>query len=343
MHGATVRGSAAAWSAWGPKPLPRGRFSWTTRLLALALLGLTGLPALAQGTIGRVRAENALRCAAEPRPGLADAGDDGRITGLAVDLCRAVAIAVLGPAGRVEVSLLEAENEFEKLRHGAADVAFLSGAAIADHHLGPVLAPGPVVFIDPVALMVPVSSPAQSPHDLGGRTVCLMIGSSGQRALEASLGTDGIAISRLAFEEAVEMLDAYNVGNCDAVVEHTTRLARMRRTAGINHLQSRILVPPLALIPVFAATPVTDGAWAGLVSWTLHALIAADGKPSPWRAAPAAPLPDLRSGWLADVQAALGTYGAMRERHLGAGSPLGLPAWPNAPWPEGLLPRWVLD
>src|ERR1700731_4855339 len=94
------------------------------------------LPAGAQGTVGRVRAENALRCAAEPRPGFADTSHGGGITGLAVDLCRAIAIALLGPASRVEVSLVAADNQFEPLRHGAADVMFLSGAAIVDHHLG---------------------------------------------------------------------------------------------------------------------------------------------------------------------------------------------------------------
>jgi general L-amino acid transport system substrate-binding protein len=314
----------------------------TACLLALALFGPMALPACAQEIISRARADNAVRCAAEPRPGFAEAGSDGRISGLGVDLCRAVAIAVLGPASRVDVSLLETESQLALVRGGGADLVFLSGAAIAGHHLGPVLLPGPVVYIDPIALMVPVSSAAQSPRDLGGRTVCLMIGSSGQRALESSLGA-AITISRLAFAEDVEMLDAYNVGNCEAVVEHATRLAQMRRAAGINHLQSRILAPPLALTPVLAATPVADGAWGALVSWTLQVLIAQDGKSSPWRATPDALLTDLRAGWLTEVQAALGTYAQMRERHLGARSPLGLPAWPNAPWPEGLLPRLAFD
>lgn len=321
------------------EPRSRAGSSWPSCLLALALL--IPLPVHAQGTISRIRAENTLRCAVEPRPGFADARPDGRITGLGVDLCRAVTIALLGPDGRVDVSLVETDDQFEGLRHGAADLALLSGAAIADHRLGTSVLPGPVVFIDPITLMVPVSSMVQSLHDLGGRTVCVMIGSSAQRALEDQL--DGVAISRLAFGEDVEMLDAYNVGNCDAVVEHATRLAQMRRAAGINRLQSRILARPLALTPVLAATPVTDGAWAGLVSWTLQLVIAADGKPSRWRATAAAPLGDLRAGWLSDMKAVLGTYAAMRDRHLGAGSPLGLTAWPNAPWPEGLLPRLTFD
>ncbi|HLN10570.1 MAG TPA: transporter substrate-binding domain-containing protein [Xanthobacteraceae bacterium] len=309
-------------------------------LLALALAG--ALPAEAQGTLARVRAENTLRCAAEPRPGFADAEEDGRIIGLTVDLCRAVAIAVIGPAARVEVSLVEAETAFDPLRQAAVDLAFLVPAAVVEHRLGPFLIPGPLVFIDPIAAMVPAASDAQSVSDLAGRTVCLMIGSAGQRALEATLDTTRITVSRLAFGEDVEMLDAYNVGQCEAVVDHATRLARMRRTSGINHLRSRILDPPLALTPVFGFTPVSDGAWAALVSWTLQLLITEGERTSPWRAT-ATPSGDMRLGWLTEVQAAVGTYAAMRDRHLGARSPLGLPAWPNAPWPQGLLPRLLFD
>lgn len=308
-------------------------------LIALVLLGLSGGPVHAADRLGRVRAENIVRCAAEPRPGFADTGEDGRIAGLAVDLCRAVAIALLGPDGRVAFGLAEGQTAFDAIRQGDADIAFLSDAAIADHRLAADLLPGPVVFIDPIAVMVPVASTAQSPRDLGGRGVCVLIGSASQRALEGWLAGSAITVSRLAFEEEVELLDAYNVGNCEAAADHATHLARMRQTGGINRLRSRILAPPLALTPLLAATPVADGAWAGLVSWTLHALISADGQPSDWRAMPAAPLAGLRPAWLTEVRAALGGYAAMRDRHLGAPSALGLAAWPNLPWPEGLLPR----
>jgi len=259
------------------------------------------------------------------------------VKGLGVDLCRAVAIAVLDPTGRVEVSLPDGGNEFDPLRRGTVDLAFLSADTMDEQNLMGSVLPGPIVFIDPIAVMVPVSSPAQSPKDLKGATVCLMIGSPGQRALEATLGDAGIPFSRFTFEEDVEMLDAYNVGDCNAVVEHETRLAEMRGTNGVNHLQSRILTPPLALTPVYATTPNSDGAWSALVSEVVLAVLATGQGQSRWKMLAFDAIPTLRAGWLAEVRAELGTYADMRERHIGAYSPLRLPAWPNALWPEGLL------
>jgi general L-amino acid transport system substrate-binding protein len=302
--------------------------------LSILLLGAARDPLLAQGSIDRIGAKHILRCDAEARPGLAELQNDGKMTGLAVDLCRAIAIAAVGPAARVEMSLHRADNEFDALR--SIDVAFLSAAAIADNQLASAVLPGPVVYIDPIAMMVPEASSARSLKDLEGRIVCLMIGSPVQRALEAWLHRRAITVGRLTFEEDVELLDAYNVGGCDAVVDYATRLAEMRRATGVNRRRSRIIEEPLALSPFLAVTPVGDGEWSARVAWILQAVIAADSEPSPWRV-PEMPATGLRPGWRQEVESALGTYGSMRDRHLGEHSPLGLVIWPNAPWPAGLL------
>lgn len=274
-----------------------------------------------------IRASHSLSCAAEARPGFAEADEQGKITGLAVDLCRAVAIAVIGPDATVHVSVPEADNEFPPLAQGQADIAFLSRETIAEHGLAATLIPGPTVFIDPQTLMVPVQSPIHEAGDLGGRIVCLMIGTPAQRALEDGLGRMTPPVIRLGFREDVEMIDAYNVGRCDAVADDATRLGEMRGNGGINHLRSRIVLPPLALTPVLTTTPADDGAWASLTGWLVRDIITGTNTNHP----------GFRPQWHADITAALGTYAAMRERNLGDSSDLKLPVWPNAPWPDGLL------
>ena len=290
--------------------------------------GLVLSPAAnAQNVLAHLRHTGVLTCAAVQRPGFATVNARGDIQGLAVDLCRAVAIAVAGPKASVRMTFPESDNEFAPLAHGTVDLAFLSAAVIGEHHLSGALIPGPVVFIDPIELMAPVSATAHRPEDLAGHTICLMIGSPAQRALEATLSTAMPPIARLAFREDVEMLDAYNVGRCDGVVADATYLAEMRLSGGINHLQSRVLLPPLALTAFATVTPAGDGAWASLVGWILNVLLA-ETAPAPSR---------LRPQWRRDVRAALGSYADMRERNLGAGSPLRLPPWPNDAWPNGLL------
>lgn len=295
----------------------------------VGLLLLLAAPVQAQ-TLDRLRQANTLHCAAEPRPGFADRDDDnGAVTGLAMDLCRAIAIATLGPLGKVAFATPEGGNTFDAIRSGATEISFLSGGTITDQNLMAALLPGPVVFVDPIGLMVPLDSPIRKPRDIAGRTVCLMIGSAPQRALEAFVARAGIDIIRSTWREDVEMMDTYNSANCDALVETATRLQEIRATPSINRVRSRLLDPPLALVPFLAAVPAGDSTWARLVFWTLNALIS--GEATPWRAAQAVSLPGLREHWREDVHAALGSYADMRTRALGAG------AWPNAPWPEGVL------
>lgn len=293
--------------------------------LALAL-ALLVVPAQGQ-TLAQLHRTGVLHCAAEPRAGFAEVDDDGTARGLAVDLCKAVAIATIGPGARIDFAAPEGGNSFEPLRHGKVQLAFLSGGTIAEQNLTAALIPGPAVFADPVGVMVPQDSPIHTLQDLAGQTVCLMIGSAPQRALEAFVASTRINLVRSTWREPDELMDTYNSRNCDAVVETATRLAQIRGTQAVNHITSRLLNPPLALTPILATTPSTDSAWASLALWTLNALIGGEG--TPWQAP--ATVPGLRATWRSDVHTTLGTYAEMRTRALGPGT------WPNAPWPDGVL------
>lgn len=317
----------------------------TAATLAVALLVLAATtPAHAGGAIDRIRAEGALHCGAVERAGIAEqppAGPDaGGTVGIAVDVCRALAVAVLGPHGRVVFTLYDAPHSFDPLRSGADELGFLTGGEIADQNLGATLLPGPTIAINPIAIMVPDTSPVRRLADLSGQTVCVMIGSAPQRALEAAASTLHLSIARLPYEEDVEMLDAYNVGRCGAVVGEAGYLAGMRQTPGVRPLASRLLPETLTADPIIAVTRTDDGAWAADVAWVFDALLLADARPGAWQpsaknALPAKNLPGLRPDWQPEVAAAVGSYAAIVRRNLT--DRLGLAPGPNALWPSGLL------
>jgi general L-amino acid transport system substrate-binding protein len=307
------------------------RWAWAL-LLAVAALAPGASPArTADAVLDRVRAAGVVRCGAEERPRIAAPTRDGGIAGLAVDLCRAVGVAVLGPGGRVVFRIYESDRDFAAVLQGEDDVSFLTGDAIAEHQLAASVLPGPTVFIERIVLMVPEALPAHDMSDLGGRAVCLMIGSAAQRALEAAAKRDHLTFARLSFQEEVEMLDAYNAQRCQAVVGEATQLAAMRRTGGVNRLRSRLLPTPLALSPFIATTGVSDSHWSALVAWVMDALILGDALALPARGK----LPGLRPEWRSEVLAEVGGYGAIVRRNLVEA--LGLDPGPNAPWPAGLL------
>ncbi len=289
-------------------------------VILVSALGATSARA---ATLDRVRAAGVLHCGAAERAGFADAAEDGRVTGVGVDLCRALTIAVLGPAGQTAFHLYAAPKDYDAVRQGADDVAFLTADVVGGQALAAGLVPGPTVF---VAEQSALAQPGVT--SLAGRTVCFINGSLAHQALEAWAARAGTAITRSGYQEDGEMHDAFDARRCDAMAGEATELAAIRAAAPARS-NARIL-PPLAVTPVFAATSIADGAWSGLVGWALGAIVQSESTPSPWRAdLPGVAVPGLREGWQRDVAGALGSYDDMTRR--GGGSA------PSALWPEGLL------
>ena len=171
----------------------------------LALFLLLALPARAE-----------FRCVAELRAGFAEQAAAGAITGPAVALCRSLADQLAGPAEAARLILLAPDSG---LGLPPAEVAFLSDAMVAERRVSGDVRMGPAVFHDPISVLVPQRSTIRQPSELGGRLVCLMIGSDGQLALEQMLAHLSPAPIRVGFREADELTDAYNVGRCEAALQ----------------------------------------------------------------------------------------------------------------------------
>ena len=128
---------------------------------------------------------------------------------------------------------------------------------IAERRVGGDVIVGPAVHADPVSVLVPEASAVRGFDDLGGKVVCLMVGSPGQAALEAHFGAAPGGPIRSAYREDAEMLDAYNVGACDAAVGQRSYLAEMRASTGINRLHSRVLPGDLGDAPILLVLPAS--------------------------------------------------------------------------------------
>jgi general L-amino acid transport system substrate-binding protein len=311
-------------------------------LFALLIGGTT--PALAGSVLDHVKAEGVLRCGGAERPGLISIDDQGHASGLELDICRALASLVLGPTGRLEFHRYDSVKDYDGVRDGTDEVAFLTGAEILDQNLAGKLVPGPAIFYETTAVMVDESSPVQHLAELAGQSICFPLGSNAQRHLEAWFAAHHLDFIRQGFQEDVEMLDAYNVQYCRGMAGETTTLAAMRLNGGIRHLKSRILPEPLAAFPVLATTGTQDAQWAAIVAWTIHTLVRAETPQAAWAAGGVDSLPltavpelGLEKGWQQRLVGLVGTYGDLYRRNLGADSPLALPRGLNAPWEDGGL------
>ena len=298
--------------------------------------------------LARVRAQGVVRCATIVRPGVAVPTVDGaHWYGIAPDVCRAVAAAVLGDPTRVKLRPY-LENEAGAV--GAAaddDIVFLSGnesiATLARDRA--TLQLGPAVMHDALALLVPASSAAARIADLAGKKVCVEPGTPADRALVRAFARRGIALREHPFQESDEMRQAYGTGNCDALAGPLTTLANVRSDPSEGRPADRILPELLADDPIFAATG-GDARWSRIVWWTFSVLVDAEeagvtgGDATRAAAIPGVPplagrQLGLAPGWARDALAAGGNYGELFERDLGAASRLKLTRGDNALWSSG--------
>ncbi len=310
-------------------------------LLVLLLAALTvnaATEAAAGATIDRVRAAGVLHCGGAPRPGLASLAEDGGMTGLEVELCRAIAAAVLGDGARIEFHPYALGQDFERLRRGDDAVAFLTGSELLANSLLDAVVPGPAVFHQTNGVMVPAGSKARHLADLANTMVCAEPGTGPERTLLAYFRSHGTKISFSGWQEEEEMLDAFEVGRCPAVALETTALAAQRADGEARGHPIRILPEPLSASPVLAVSGLDDARWAAVVAWTMQTLMQPRMQPS--AAATALPIPGaglgLTSGWQARATAA-GTFAEIAARSLGLQSPLQLPPALDASWRDGGL------
>jgi general L-amino acid transport system substrate-binding protein len=305
-------------------------------LTRIAILG-SALYIAAGATAGpvteRIAQRHLVRCAAVERPGLFTRSAVGP-HGLYVDLCRAVAAAVLGDPDRIEFHLYESARDFDAIRSKNDDLFFLSGSEIHQNHLEDVILAGPAVYIESESVLVPATSAARDLPQLAGEDICFLIGSAAERGLEAYFAEHKVSFIRHAYSEDGEMNDAYQVQQCHALAGERTTLASS--AAARAQLSSRILPSALIEFPIIAATSTEDGPWAAIVHWTILTLLAADRPGTAWSAGGKNALPiqaaelGLAGDWQKRVLEATGSYSSIYERNLGAGSPLKLDAGPNA-------------
>jgi hypothetical protein len=208
----------------------------------MALLGL----ALAAA------APTPLTCGAVIRPGIAELGEDGVWRGTAVDVCRSVAASRSGPGAPVA---FHSYNSLSDLRAAAKDrLAFLSGQELAQAGM----AGGPVAAVDRQVLVVRDTSTLATPSDLSGRIVCFIIGTRAESALNRWSAGAQVPIDRLAFQEPIEMQDAFDSGKCAAVATDSAERPHGRPSRVLGTIEQQ---------PILAATSDgTDAAWRQVIA-----------------------------------------------------------------------------
>ncbi len=316
-------------------------------------------PSTGAGRLADVQARGQLICGVNGAlPGFSFLDEaSGEYTGFDVDFCRALAAAVLGDPALVEFRDVSTDQRGPLLQSGDIDVLIRNTTWTVTRDTSWGLF-GPTTFYDGQAIMVNSTlTDATEIDDLAGATVCVQSGTTTELNLTDRLGD---TITPQVFPEIDPTYAAYEEGRCDAVTSDRSQLVA-RRTAFANPDDHVILEEVMSKEPLGPVAPLGDDQWFNVVKWTVYATIEAEelgitqANVADMAGTSTDPVvlrllgqtvPDtdpfdsglgLDPEWVINVITAVGNYGEIYERNLGAATPFALERGLNALWTDGGL------
>ena len=332
------------------------------RLIGVAVIVgailVTGRPALAAtSTLDAVRARGSWS-AASPTTCTASAHRiaSGRWSGLDVDVCRAVAAAVLGDATKVRYVPLNAQARLTALQSGEVDLLARNTTWTMTRDTAAGLNFTAINYYDGQGFMVPKSSARPARSALSGATVCVQIGTTNELNVADFFSANKMELAPSHLEKYEEIIAAYLAGRCDALSTDVSALApfaRMPRRSPTSTSSCRNSSRKSRLAP---AVRQGDDQWFDIVQWSQFAMIEAEERgvgsrqrrryaqqhrsehPAPARRhAGLGSSLGLDDRWAYTIIKQVGNYGESFDRNVGAGSQLKLPRGLNALWTQGGL------
>ena len=330
-------------------------------LLALAAAGLTlaaALPAHAGKTLDAVKARGQVVCGVNTGlAGFSAADSSGNWSGLDVDMCKAVAAAVLSDASKVKYVPLNAQQRFTALQSGEIDMLSRNTTFTLTRDASLGLHQTAVTYYDGQGFMVPVKSKIKSAKQLKGQTVCVQSGTTTEKNLTDFSRANKLNIKPVVFEKVEAATGAYFSGRCIAYTTDASGLASVRNKEAKVPAEHVILPELISKEPLGPMVRRGDDEWFAIVKWVIYGLLEAEeygvtkANVDQLKTSTTDPvvqrilgttedtgkLLGLDKEWMARAIKATGNYGESFETHVGPKSALGLPRGVNNLWNKGGL------
>ena len=284
--------------------------------------------------------------------------DAGNNLGFDIDLCRAVAAAVLGDPNAVEIFPITAAERGPVIQTGEVDLLSrnVTWTSSRDAQWGNFTI---TMFYDGQGYMVRADSGIETQADMNGASVCVTSGTTTEKNLASDFRERGLEFEAVIFEDTSSVYGAFFDGRCDVTTSDRSQLAAIR--AGADNPNDYVILPMIiSKEPLTPAVPHGDDQWFDIVKTVMYALINAEnpatfitmdtvddvlaseninartilGAEGDWGYTELGLEPDA----LADALRAVGNYGEIYDRYMGAdGIAFTLPRGLNEHWTNGGL------
>ncbi len=207
-------------------------------------------------------------------PGYGFIDASGANVGFDIDLCRALAAAVLNDPSAIEIRLITAAERGPTIQSGEVDmlVRTVTWTTSRDAQWGNY---AQTMFYDGQGFMVNRSLGVDSALELQGASVCVTQGTTTELNLADFSNQNGLNIEALTFEDTAAVVAAYESGQCDAFTNDRSQLAALG-TSLANRDDHVILPETISEEPLGPVVPHGDDQWFDIVKTVMSILIYAE-------------------------------------------------------------------
>ena len=330
----------------------------TVAVAAAALGALMAAPAHAGKTLDNIKAKGQVVCGVNTGlAGFAAADSAGKWSGLDVDVCRALAAAVLSDPEKVKYVPLNAQQRFTALQSGEVDILARNTTFTLTRDASLGLSSTVTNYYDGQGFMVTAKSKIKSAKQLKGQTVCVQSGTTTEKNLTDYSKANGLNIKPVVFEKLEAAENAYFTGRCVSYTTDASGLSSTRSKVAKDPKDHVILPDLISKEPLGPMVRRGDDEWFAIVKWVMYGMLEAEengvtqANVDQMKTSTSPVVQRLLGGgtedtgkllgldkeWLARAIKATGNYGESFERNVGPKSPLGLPRGLNNQWNKGGL------
>lgn len=287
--------------------------------------------------------------------GFSTVDEKGKWSGFDVDICRSVAAAILGDAGKVKYMPLAENESFTALLSGEVDIlsrnetwTFRRDSALAVNFTG-------ISYYDGQGLMVAETLGAKLITDLKKVKICSQVGSAMDENLVYYLMRNEVEYKKVSFETSDLAVKGFEEGKCDVITMQQSRLYGLR--LGLTDPKSALVLPDvISKEPLGPVVRHGDDTWFDIVKWALYAMVTAEElginsenveemkisnqlavKQLLGQEGNVGKGLGLKDDWLYQVIRQVGNYGEVFERNFGSKSLLKVDRGLNNLWNNGGL------
>ena len=305
----------------------------------------------AMPTLDAVRRKDFVQCGVTTGVAGFSAPDaQGEWRGLDVDVCRAIAAAVLGDAKKVRFTPLSAAQRFTALQTGEVDVLSRVTTITFQRDVQLGIEFPAINWYDGGTFLVRKASNVKSVNDLNGATICVQPGTTNEVDVADYFRKHKLTFTPVVIERIEESANAYFSGRCDALSNDQTALAAVRERA--PHPSDHVVLPDLiSRGPYGPGVMPSDLRWMEIVRWSVYAMVNAEelgltsttidravesddpdvrrfvGKSDGF-----GPMLGLDTQWAYRIVKQVGNYAESVERNI---TPLGIGRGVNRLWKDG--------